>query len=65
MSSDHSRQDTFLNELRKDRARVSIYLISGIRLQGQIEAFDQYSVTLIGQGPQIVYKHAISTIEAR
>ena len=55
-------QDPFLNILRKDRIPVSIYLVNGIKLQGQIESFDQYVVILRNTLTQMVYKHAISTI---
>jgi host factor-I protein len=55
-------QDPFLNVLRKERIPVSIYLINGIKLQGQIESFDQYVVLLRNSVTQMVYKHAISTV---
>jgi host factor-I protein len=56
-------QDPFLNALRTQKVPVSIYLVNGIKLQGQIESFDTYVVLLKGQAPtQMVYKHAISTI---
>ena len=55
-------QDPFLNILRKDRIPVSIYLVNGIKLQGQIESFDQYVVLLRNTVTQMVYKHAISTV---
>ncbi|EJX02957.1 RNA-binding protein Hfq [gut metagenome] len=55
-------QDPFLNILRKDRVPVSIYLVNGIKLQGQIESFDQYVVLLQNTVTQMVYKHAISTV---
>ena len=55
-------QDPFLNLLRKEHVPVSIYLVNGIKLQGQIESFDQYVVLLRNTVTQMVYKHAISTI---
>ena len=55
-------QDPFLNILRKDHIPVSIYLVNGIKLQGQIESFDQYVVLLRNTVTQMVYKHAISTV---
>ena len=55
-------QDPFLNILRKEHVPVSIYLVNGIKLQGQIESFDQYVVLLRNTVTQMVYKHAISTI---
>ena len=55
-------QDEFLNQLRKEHVSVSIYLMNGIKLQGNIESFDQYVVLLRNTVTQMVYKHAISTI---
>lgn len=55
-------QDPFLNILRREHVPVSIYLVNGIKLQGQIESFDQYVVLLRNTVTQMVYKHAISTI---
>jgi host factor-I protein len=55
-------QDPFLNVLRKENVPVSIYLVNGIKLQGQIESFDQYVVMLKSTVTQMVYKHAISTV---
>jgi host factor-I protein len=55
-------QEPFLNALRKERIPVSIFLKNGIKLQGQIESFDQFVITLKNVTSQIVYKHAISTI---
>lgn len=62
MSKGHSLQDPFLNALRKERIPVSIYLVNGIKLQGQIESFDQFVLLLRNSVSQLVYKHAISTI---
>ncbi len=55
-------QDPFLNALRKEHIQVAIYLVSGIKLQGHIESFDQYVILLKNTITQMVYKHAISTI---
>ena len=55
-------QDPFLNILRKDRIPVSIYLVNGIKHQGQIESFAQYVVLLRNTVTQMVYQHAISTV---
>ncbi|MBR03529.1 MAG: RNA chaperone Hfq [Acidiferrobacteraceae bacterium] len=55
-------QDPFLNTLRKERIPVSIYLVNGIKLQGQIESFDAFVVLLRNSVSQLIYKHAISTI---
>ena len=62
MSKGHSLQDPYLNTLRKERIPVSIYLVNGIKLQGQIESFDQFVVLLKNSVSQMVYKHAISTV---
>ena len=62
MSKGHTVQDPFLNALRKERIPVSIFLVNGIKLQGQVESFDQYVVLLKNTVSQMVYKHAISTI---
>ncbi len=62
MSKGQSLQDPFLNVLRREKVPVSIYLISGIKLQGQIESFDNFSILLKNTISQMIYKHAISTI---
>ena len=62
MSKGHTLQDPYLNLLRKERVPVSIYLVNGIKLQGQIESFDQFVILLKNTVSQMVYKHAISTI---
>ncbi|PPE72621.1 RNA chaperone Hfq [Solimonas fluminis] len=62
MSKGHTLQEPFLNALRKERIPVSIYLVNGIKLQGQIESFDSFVVLLRNSVSQMVYKHAISTI---
>ena len=62
MSKGHNLQDPFLNVLRKERVPVSIFLVNGIKLQGQVESFDQFVVLLKNTVSQMVYKHAISTI---
>ena len=62
MKKGQSLQDPFLNTLRKERIPVSIYLVNGIKLQGQIESFDQFVVLLKNAVSQMVYKHAISTV---
>ena len=62
MSKGLSLQDPYLNTLRKERIPVSIYLVNGIKLQGQIESFDQFVVLLRNSVSQMVYKHAISTV---
>jgi host factor-I protein len=62
MARGQSLQEPFLNALRKERVPVSIYLVNGIKLQGQIESFDQFVVLLKNSVSQMVYKHAISTV---
>jgi len=65
MSKGHSLQDPYLNLLRKGRIPVFIFLVNGIKLQGQVESFDQYVILLkntANQVSQMVYKHAISTV---
>jgi host factor-I protein len=56
-------QDGFLNNLRRDRTNVTIYLIGGVKLTGRIRSFDKFSVVLeSGNLEQLIFKHAISTI---
>lgn len=62
MAKVQTLQDPFLNALRKEQIMVSIFLVNGIKLQGQIESFDQFVILLKNQVSQMVYKHAISTI---
>ena len=66
MSSDKKQnlQDTFLNAVRKSRTPLTIFLVNGVKLQGVVTWFDNFCVLLRGDGrpPQLVYKHAISTI---
>jgi len=58
----HSLQEPFLNALRRERVPVSVYLVNGIKLQGQVDSFDQFVVMLKNSVSQMIYKHAISTI---
>lgn len=62
MSKGQILQDPFLNALRRERIPVSIYLVNGIKLQGQIDSFDQFVILLKSTVSQMVYKHAISTV---
>src|SRR5277367_6388783 len=56
-------QDSFLNTARKERASITIYLLSGVKLTGRIRSFDKYSVVLEANGQeQLIFKHAISTV---
>lgn len=55
-------QDQFLNQLRKDGAYVTVFLLNGFQLRGQVKAFDNFTVLLETEGKQqLIYKHAIST----
>jgi host factor-I protein len=62
MSVEKSLQDVFLGSLSKSRTPVSVFLINGIKLQGLIEAYDNYVLVLRNVGSQMIYKHAISTV---
>lgn len=62
MNGKQQLQDTFLNQLRKDKTSVAIFLVNGIKLQGKIESFDQYVVFLENGSKQMIFKHAISTV---
>ena len=62
MTKSQILQEPFLNALSKEKIPVSIYLVNGIKLQGQVDSFDQYVIILKNTVNQMVYKHAISTI---
>ena len=65
MANDKSRnlQEVFLNNVRKSHAAVTVFLVNGVKLQGIITWFDNFSILLRRDGAsQLVYKHAISTI---
>jgi host factor-I protein len=62
MNKGQSLQDPFLNALRREHVPVSIFLVSGIKLQGEVESFDQFVILLKNSVSQMIYKHAISTI---
>jgi host factor-I protein len=62
MSKGQSLQDPFLNALRREHVPVAIYLVNGIKLQGQIESFDNFVILLKNSVIQMIYKHAISTV---
>jgi host factor-I protein len=57
-----SLQDNYLNQLRKDKMPVVIYLTNGVRLKGVIKAFDNFVILLKESTQQLIYKHAVSTI---
>ncbi len=56
-------QEKFLNTIRKEKVRVNIYLVNGVKLEGKIRYFDPYTI-LLKEGPRqvLVYKHAITTV---
>ena len=62
VSRGHGLQDPYLNALRREKTPVSIFLVNGIKLQGQIESFDQFVILLKNTVSQMVYKHGISTV---
>jgi host factor-I protein len=56
-------QDAFLNNARKDKSMVTIYLLSGVKLSGKIKSFDKYSLVMeTNNQEQLIFKHAISTV---
>ena len=58
-------QNSFFNQARKDRAKVVVYLANGTKLVGRIKSFDKFTVILeSGNGEQMIFKHAISTVSA-
>lgn len=57
-----SLQDTFLQRLKDENMPVSIYLVNGIKLEGHIESFDQFSVMIKNGEAQLVYKRAIASV---
>ena len=63
MAKDINLQDVFLNQARKDRIPVTIYITNGFQFKGVVKGFDNYTVILDTDGKQnLIYKHAISTI---
>ncbi len=59
----HNIQDVFLNQLRREKLPVTVFLMSGVKLTGRIKSFDKYAVILeSGQRDQLIFKHAISTV---
>src|SRR5580693_5961823 len=56
-------QDSFLNNARKDKLALTIYLMSGVKLSGRIKSFDKYSLVLeTNNQEQLIFKHAVSTV---
>ena len=63
MQKTQNLQDLFLNQLRKDKAAVTMFLMNGFQLHGVIRSFDGFTVVLDSDGKQqLIYKHAISTV---
>ena len=63
MAKDINLQDVFLNQARKERIPVTIYITNGFQFKGMVKGFDNYTVILDSDGKQnLIYKHAISTI---
>ena len=64
MTKPENLQDRFLNQTRKDRTPVTVFLMNGFQMRGSILSFDQFAVLLLSEGKQnLIYKHAISTIQ--
>lgn len=64
MTKPENLQDKFLNQIRRDRTPVTIFLMNGFQMRGYILSFDQFAVLLLSEGRQnLIYKHAISTIQ--
>lgn len=62
MAMANNLQDNFLNQLRKDRTPVVVYLTNGVRLKGVVKGFDNFVIVLKEVTQQLIYKHAVSTI---
>ena len=63
MANTETLQDLFLNEARKDRQLVTVFLMNGFQMMGVITGFDSFVVLLVTEGKQqMIYKHAISTV---
>lgn len=64
MTKPENLQDRFLNQARKDKTLVTVFLMNGFQLRGTILSFDQFAVLILSEGRQnLIYKHAISTIQ--
>ena len=64
MTRPENLQDRFLNQARKDRTMLTLFLMNGFQLRGTILSFDQFAVLVLSEGRQnLIYKHAISTIQ--
>ena len=64
MTKPENLQDKFLNQTRRDRTPVTIFFMNGYQMRGYILSFDQFAVLMLSEGRQnLIYKHAISTIQ--
>ena len=64
MKQNINLQDAFLNKARKDSIGITIFLVNGYQIKGQVKGFDNYTIILENEEKQqLIYKHAISTIE--
>ncbi len=64
MTKPENLQDRFLNQARKDRTPLTLFLMNGFQIRGTIVSFDQFAVLLLSEGKQnLIYKHAISTVQ--
>lgn len=64
MTKPENLQDKFLNQTRRDRTPVTIFFMNGFQMRGYILSFDQFAVLMLSEGRQnLIYKHAISTIQ--
>lgn len=56
-------QDIFLNQVRKEKTQITIFLVSGYQIKGYVKGFDSYTIVMDSEGKQqMIYKHAVSTI---
>jgi host factor-I protein len=63
MQKTQNLQDTFLNQMRRDRAVITVFLMNGFQFRGVVKGFDAFTVVLDTDGKQqLIYKHAISTL---
>ncbi len=63
MKNNINLQDIFLNQVRKDNVTITVFLMNGFQMKGQVRGFDNYTIVLDSEGKQqLIYKHAISTI---
>ena len=63
MQKTQNLQDLFLNQARRDRSQITMFLMNGFQLHGIVRGFDNFTVVLESDGKQqLIYKHAISTV---